>query len=164
VSPAVLALTPPASARASMRPSIAFRCEVAAHDLSGSREVLLAIYRGRSPRLAARWVRAAAHRLARLLCPDSEAPSLRNAPLVAVGPDVPRPDVELHAWADSDHAYDHALGVLTTGRVFMFTVTDCDARYSLRVYPLPTRRQAPSQAHVLARRPSRSPARGHRLP
>ncbi|MFB8774997.1 hypothetical protein [Streptomyces broussonetiae] len=53
-----------------MRPPVAFRCEAAAYDLSGSREVLLATYRGRSPRLAARWLRGSAHRFARLLSPD----------------------------------------------------------------------------------------------
>ncbi|MGW7363896.1 hypothetical protein ACWGI8_10810 [Streptomyces sp. NPDC054841] len=78
MSPAVLMLAPPTSARASMRSPIAFRCEATAHDLSGSREVLLATYRGRSPRLAARWLRAEAHHLARLLSPDPDALSLRE--------------------------------------------------------------------------------------
>ncbi|MGW0879034.1 hypothetical protein [Streptomyces sp. NPDC002671] len=158
MSRAVLMLAPPASARASMRSPVAFRCEAIAHDLSGSREVLLATYRGRSARLAARWLRAEAHHLARLLSPDPGAPFLRDAPLTTAGPDVPHPGAELRAWADSDHAYEHALRSLATGRAFVFTVTDYDARYSLRVYPLPTRRQAPPQAPVPARCPPHSPA------
>jgi len=158
VNPAVLMLAPPASARPPMRSPIAFRCEATAHDLSGTREVLLAAYRGRSPRLAARWLRAEALRLARLLSPDPEAVFLRDASLTAAGPDVPRPDAELRAWADSEQAYEHALRALATGRPFLFTVTDYDARYSLRVYPLPTRRPAPLQAPVPARCPPHSPA------
>lgn len=42
-------LAPPISARAFVRPPVGFRCEATAYDLSGSREVLLATYRGRSP-------------------------------------------------------------------------------------------------------------------
>lgn len=91
----VLMLAPPISARAFVRPPVGFRCEATAYDLSGSREVLLATYRGRSPRLAARWLRASTHRFARLLSPDVGALSLRDAPLLLAGPEVPRPDVEL---------------------------------------------------------------------
>ncbi|GHI02501.1 hypothetical protein Scel_08220 [Streptomyces cellostaticus] len=158
MSRAVLTLAPPASARASMRSPIAFRCEATAHDLSSSREILLATCRGRSPRLAARWLRAEAHRLARLLSPTPDALFLRDAPLTTAGPDFPRPDADLRAWADDDRAYEHALRSLATGRAFMFTVTDYDARYYLRVYPLPIRRQAPPPAPVPARCPPHSSA------
>lgn len=141
-------LAPPASVRPLMRSPMAFRCEATAHGLSGTREVLLATYRGRSPRLAARWLRAQAFRLARLLSPDPGAVFLRDAQLVTAGPDVPRPDAELRAWASSDQAYEHALRALAAGRAFVFTVTDYDARYSLRMYPLPTRRPAPPQPEL----------------
>lgn len=148
MSPDVLMLAPPTSARALVRPPVAFRCEATAHDLSGSREVLLATYRGRSPRLAARWLRASAHRFAQLLSPDLGALSLRDAPLILAGPETPRPDAELRAWADSDQAYEQTVIALAEGLAFVFTVTDYDARYSLRVYPLPTRqpRLPPSSA------------------
>ncbi|WP_228034719.1 hypothetical protein, partial [Streptomyces spongiae] len=134
-----------------MRSPIAFRCEATAHGLGGTREVLLATYRGRSPRLAARWLRAQAVHLARRLSLDPGAVFLRDAPLITTWPDVPRPDAELRAWAESDQAYEHALRTLAAGGAFMFAVTDYDARYALRVYPLPTRRQAPPQAPVPAR-------------
>jgi hypothetical protein len=158
VRPEVLTISPPAVVRNSTRSLLAFRCEATAHDLDGSREVLLATHRGRSPRLAGRWLRAEAHRLARLLSPDTEALTLRDAPLRATDPDTPRPDVELRAWAESDQAYEHALSALAKGRAYVFTVTDYDARYSLRVYPLAARRQAPGQVPVLTRCPPRSPA------
>ncbi|MBT2421304.1 hypothetical protein J7F01_35290 [Streptomyces sp. ISL-22] len=141
-----------------MRSPIAFRCEAVAHDLSGTREVLLATYRGWSPRLAARWLRAEAFRLARLLSPHPGAKFLGNAPLTTAGPDVPRPDAELRAWASSDQAYEHALRTLAAGRAFIFTVMDYDARYSIRVYALPTRRPAPPQAPVPARHPRKLPS------
>lgn len=150
VSTAVLKFAPPTSARAFVRPPVAFRCEATAYDLSGSREVLLATYRGRSPRLAARWLRASAHRFARLLSPDFQAPGLRDAPLLLANPEVPRPDVELRAWADSDAAYEQALRALAAGRAFVFAVADYDARYCLRVYPLPTRRPRLPQHPALA--------------
>ncbi|BCM68164.1 hypothetical protein EASAB2608_03498 [Streptomyces sp. EAS-AB2608] len=164
MSPAVLTLAPPASARAPMRSPIAFRCEATAHDLSGSREVLLATYHGRSPRLAARWLRAEAHRLARLLSPDPDARFLREAPLTAAGLDIPRPDAALRAWADDDRAYEHALRSLAAGRALTFTVTDYDARYSLRVYPLPTHRPTLPQAPAPARcpPPHSPPGKGRR--
>lgn len=149
--PAVLMLASPASARTSLRAPKAFRCEATAHDLSGSREILLATYRCRSPRLAARWLRAEAHKLARLLSPAPGAPFLRGAPFAAAGPDVPRPDAELRAWADDDGVYEHALRSLATSLPLMFTATDYDARYSLRAYPLSSRRPVPSEAPVPAR-------------
>jgi hypothetical protein len=150
VSPNALMLAPPTSARALVRPPVAFRCEATAQDLSGSREVLLATYRGRSPRLAARWLRASAYRFSRLLSQDLGSASLGNAPLILVGPESPRPDVELRAWANSDRAYEQALRALAAGHVFAFTVTDYDARYALRVYPLPTRRPRLPQHPALA--------------
>ncbi len=141
-----------------MRAPIAYRCEATAHDLRGAREVLLATYRGRSPRLAARWLRSEAHRLARLLSPPAEAAYLQDAPLTTAGPNTPRPDVELSLWASNDQAYEYALRTLAAGRAFSFTVTDYDARYSLRVYPLLTRRPSFPQAPFPAGGPPRTPA------
>lgn len=144
----VLTIAPPTSARAPMRSPVAFRCEATAHDLGGSREILLATYRGRSPRLAARWLRVSALHLSALLAPAPEAAYFQSASLVPTGPEVPRPDVELRALASSDRAYEQALRALAAGRPVAFTVTDYDARYSLRVYPLPTRRPAPAPPSV----------------
>lgn len=166
MSPDVLMIAPPASARAPMRSPVAFRCEATAHDLGGSREILLATYRGRSPRLAARWLRAFALRLAGLLDPTPEAAYLHSAPLIPTGPEAPRPDVGLRALANSDRAYEQALRTLAAGRPVAFTVTDYDARYSLRVYPLPTRRPAPAPSCVPAGCPPHRSTRAgrHRRP
>ncbi|WP_240509899.1 hypothetical protein [Streptomyces malaysiense] len=155
-----------ASVRTSVRSPIAFRCEATARDLGGSREVLLATYRGRSPRLAARWLRTEALHLSRLLSPDPGAMFLGDAPLTVAGPEAPRPDAELRAWAGGDQAYEYALRALAAGHAFMFAVTDHDARYSLQVYPLLARHPAPPGACVPGRHPSHSPAPAqvHHLP
>ncbi|WP_406013063.1 hypothetical protein OG520_11005 [Streptomyces sp. NBC_00984] len=110
-----------------------------AHDLSGSREVVLAFYRAASPRLAARWMRAEAQRLARLLAPEPTAPYLGSVLLVAAGPACARPDADLLAWASSNERYEHALRVLSSGNTYLLNVTDYDAQYSVRAYALPTR-------------------------
>ncbi|MFJ2892478.1 hypothetical protein ACIO53_41270 [Streptomyces sp. NPDC087305] len=124
--------------------ALAFRCEVTAHDLSGSREVILAYYRATSPRLAVRWMRAEAQHLARLLAPAPTAPHLRSVLLVAAGPTCPRPDADLLAWASSDAEHERALRILRAGKNYLLMVEDYDARYALRVYPLPTQSPAPA--------------------
>lgn len=130
---------PPTPARTLAPAAVAFRCEVTAHDLSGSREVVLAYYRATSPRLAGRWMRVQSRRLARLLAPESTAPHMKTAPLVAMGPNCARPDDDLLAWAGSDERYEQTLRVLSAGNSYLLSVTDYDARYSVRVYALPTR-------------------------
>ncbi|MGW7431879.1 hypothetical protein ACWGIN_20310 [Streptomyces sp. NPDC054861] len=161
----VMTHRPPAPPRPYAHAAVAFRCEVTAHDLSGSREVILAHYRADSPRLAARWVRGQAQRLARLLAPPPGAPYLQAAPLVATGPTCPRPDEDLLAWASSDERYEHALRVLGAGNTYLLNVTDYDARYSVRVYALPTRSR-PSQSPAPAGRRPYAPAGAgrHRKP
>ncbi|WP_229899599.1 hypothetical protein [Streptomyces capoamus] len=112
--------------------------------MSGSREVILAYYRASSPRLAARWMRAEAQRLARLLAPAPTAPHFRSVLLVATGPTCPRPDDELLAWAGSDERYEHALRTLQAGKDYLLSVADYDAQYAVRVYVLPTQSPAPA--------------------
>jgi hypothetical protein len=118
----------------------AFRCEVIAQDLTGSREVMLAHYRAASPRLAARWMRAEAQRLARLLAPDPSAPHWQAAPLVTTNLPCLRPDNSLHAWANNGERYDYVLWALGSGNTYLLNVTDHDARYSVRAYALPASR------------------------
>jgi hypothetical protein len=164
VSAAVGTYRPAPPVRPLRQAAVAFRCEVTAHDLSGSREVILAYYRAASPRLAARWMRAEARRLARLLAPEPRAPHLRSVLLVAAGPACMRPDVDLLAWASSDEQYERALRALSCGKDCFLTVTDSDARYCVRVYALATRK--PSQSPAPAGRRTHAPAGAgrHRRP
>ena len=165
MSAAVGTYRPPTPARPLRHAAVAFRCEVTAYDLSGSREVVLAYYRAASPRLAARWMRAEACRLARLLAPEPSAPYLESVLLVAAGPDCPRPDDDLLAWASSYERYEHALRVLASGNTYLLNVTDYDARYSVRAYALPTRNR-PLQPPAPAGRRLHAPAGAgrHRKP
>ncbi|MFD7106077.1 hypothetical protein [Streptomyces celluloflavus] len=148
MSAAVVTFPPSPSAHAPTRHRVAYRCEATARNLSGHREVLLATYRAATPRLAARWLRAEAQRLARLLAPEPSAPCLRGAPLVPTAAHAPRPDYYLLVWAGDDNQYDHALRILCAGNAYVLAVTDYDARYSVRVYPLPVQRapQTPAPA------------------
>ncbi|MFJ9869044.1 hypothetical protein [Streptomyces sp. NPDC101165] len=135
------------------------------HDLTGSREVILAYYRATSPRLAARWMRAEAQRLARLLTPEPAAPYLGSFLLVATGPTCPRPDADLLAWASNDERYEHTLRVLSAGNTYLLNVTDYDARYSVRAYALPTRSRASQNPASAGRRPYAPAEAGrHRKP
>ncbi|WP_432036985.1 hypothetical protein [Streptomyces cucumeris] len=166
MSAAVGTYRPPIPVRALRHTAVAFRCEVTAHDLSGSREVILAYYRAASPRLAARWMRAEAQRLARLLAPEPTAPHLQSVLLVAAGPDCPQPADDLLAWASSDERYEHALRVLAAGNTYLLNVTDRDAQYSVRACALPTRRSPRSPAPAPAGRRPHAPAGAgrHRKP
>lgn len=126
----------------------AYRCELLARSLDGTYEAILATYRAPTPRLAARWARDTAGRYAELLAPAPAADHLGGAPLIEAPPGGPRPDVTLHAWADSDERYEGVLRTLAADHPYAFTVTDYGARYSLRVCPLPARRPAPSPALI----------------
>ncbi|MGW5234520.1 hypothetical protein ACWEQU_20055 [Streptomyces nodosus] len=118
----------------------AYRCELLARSLDGAYEAILATYRAPTPRLAARWARDMAGRYAELLAPAPAAPYLGGAPLIEAPPEGPRPDAELHAWADSDERYDGVLRTLAADHTYAFTVTDYGARYEPRLDPLPVRR------------------------
>ncbi|MEV6329611.1 hypothetical protein [Streptomyces sp. NPDC051909] len=109
-------------------------------------------------------MRTEAQHLARLLAPDPSAPYLCSAPLAPADPVGPRPDDELLAWARDDAQYEHALHALASGEVYTLTVTDYDAVYSVRAYPL--RACSPSLLPAPAGRRSYAPARAgrHRMP
>lgn len=161
---APVAMHRPPSRPCVLRSAAAFGCEVNARGLSGSHEVTIAYHRAASPRLAARWMRAEAQRLARLLAPDPSAPHLRSVSLVPADPVGPRPAGELLAWADDDERYEHALHVLASGDVFTLDVTDYDAVYSVRAYPLRASRPSQPPAPVGRRAYAPAGAGRHRMP
>ncbi|MFD7102873.1 hypothetical protein [Streptomyces celluloflavus] len=134
----MLSLAPPATMRTPTQTTLAYRCETTATALFSTREILLAAYRATTPRLAARWLRAEADRLAGLLDPDPTTPALRNAPLFRTTSAVPRPADGLRAWARDADAYARTQCALAAGDAFLLTVTDYDARYAITASPLPT--------------------------
>ncbi|MFK0289928.1 hypothetical protein ACIQU6_05480 [Streptomyces sp. NPDC090442] len=136
-----------------------------AHDLSGSREVVLAYYRAASPRLAARWIHAEAQHLARLLAPEPAAAHLPSVLLVAAASTCPRPDDDLLEWASSDEQYERAMRVLASGNAYLLNVTDYDARYSVRAYALPIHSRPIQPPAPAGRRPNAPVEAGrHRRP
>lgn len=167
MSTAVLTLAPPGSAHTSARLPLAFHCAATAHDLSGTREVILATYRAPTPRLAARWMQAEALHLARLLDPHPGEPYLGRAPVLPTGPTCPRPHAYLYAWAQEPSQYEQALSTLATAESYRISVTDYDARYNLLAAPLlmppqPPRSPAPAGCQpspARAGRRRRKPAR-----
>lgn len=117
---------------------VGYRCEALATPLNDRRAVALAAHHARSPRLAARWLRGQAERLARHLDPDPFAPWLHAAPLVLTG-DTRAADV-LRTWVRDPIKYADAIQKLAARISYHLTVTDSDARYSLSAAPVPVRR------------------------
>ncbi|MFF2325812.1 MULTISPECIES: hypothetical protein [unclassified Streptomyces] len=96
-----------------------------------------------TPRLALRWLRGQAERLANGSDPDPDAapwipPSvLRAVPLsVAGAPDVLDAPTELRAWAADDRRQDEALQRLVAGAEFEFIARDETCWYGLTARPL----------------------------
>lgn len=139
MSARVLTPAPPASARPLTQTVLAYRCETTATGLTGSREVLLAVHRASTPRLAARWLRVEAERLARRFSLDPQSSTMRDAPLSIVDPTYPRPDDALRAWRHSETEYERAIRVLSAGDAYLISISDYDARYCLNAYPVPAR-------------------------
>ncbi|MEU3652000.1 hypothetical protein AB0E67_03970 [Streptomyces sp. NPDC032161] len=89
-----------------------------------------------SPRLALRWLRGQAERLANGLDPDPGTPWISRAALRAApssGPDAP---AELRAWAADDEHQGEALHRLATGAEFEFIARDGACWYGLTARPL----------------------------
>ncbi|QDY79814.1 hypothetical protein FQU76_28440 [Streptomyces qinzhouensis] len=91
-----------------------------------------------SRRLALRWLRNQAHRLADGLDPDPNAPWLRTVPGALVRLPSLRADVptELRRWCRDDQAYEDALSALTTRVPVMLSVADLWGSYTLAVWPM----------------------------
>ncbi|MET9656697.1 hypothetical protein [Streptomyces sp. NPDC006510] len=98
------------------------------------------VYLGRilvaTPRLALRWLRGQADRLASGLDPDPDAPWVPRAVLRTVPPCVADAPTELRAWAGDDERQDDALQRLATGAEFEFIARDEVCWYGLTARPL----------------------------
>ncbi|MEU5160439.1 hypothetical protein AB0G74_12620 [Streptomyces sp. NPDC020875] len=99
-----------------------------------------------SRRLALRWLRDQAHRLADGLDPAPNAWWARDAPGALVELPGPRTDVptELRRWESDDHAHEDALALLAAGSPVAFTVADYSGRYTLAIWPV-SRSLAPAK-------------------
>ncbi|MCZ2524639.1 hypothetical protein [Streptomyces sp. HB2AG] len=133
---------PVAARRAAVLGRDGYWCECAAVPLGPCRAVLLAGYRARSPRLALRWMRVQARRLAARLAPEPGAPWLRGAPLHAAparGPgSSPSPDPVsvLRTWQEDGDEQARALDEVSAGGLYLLPVPDDDVLYTLSARPL----------------------------
>lgn len=91
-----------------------------------------------SRRLALRWLRGQAHRIADGLDPNPDARWLSAAPGALVPLPNMRTDVptELRRWGADDQAHEDALAQLAAGEPVMFTVADYWGRYTLAIWPV----------------------------
>ncbi|MFE7425970.1 MULTISPECIES: hypothetical protein [unclassified Streptomyces] len=89
-----------------------------------------------SPRLALRWLRGQAERLANGLDPDPGAPWIPRAALRAVPPAERDAPAELRAWAADDKCRGEALDRIASGGEFEFVVRDGACWYRLTARPL----------------------------
>ncbi|MFF4523465.1 hypothetical protein [Streptomyces bluensis] len=125
------------------------RCEVVALPPDGTPPILLRVYTARSPRLAARWIRQEAHRLAQRLDPDPVAPWVPPTAWVPVG-DASAADY-LRAWAANDEWYTATIRRIADRTGVQVTVADQGVRYVLLAAPAPIRR-APQYPPATGRR------------
>ncbi|MFJ1640791.1 hypothetical protein [Streptomyces sp. NPDC088256] len=89
-----------------------------------------------SPRLALRWLRGQADRLANGLDPDPGSPWIPPGALRPVSLADPHVPSELRAWANDDERQVDALHQLATGGVVEFVARDRTGWYGLAAYPL----------------------------
>lgn len=142
-----------------------YLCEVYALPLNTSPMVVLSTHRTNSPRLAMRWLRTQALRLARALDPVPDAgpfPSaaLRPVPEEAVAAAGPR----IRQWAQDRTAYETHLRELRTGRLTSLVATDDQALYALTARPIPPRgTTAPRFGEATGAAESIPAASGHAL-
>ncbi|MFH0243259.1 hypothetical protein ACGRHY_12700 [Streptomyces sp. HK10] len=116
---------------------VRFWCELSASIPHRSSRIVLGLHLAPTPRLAVRWMREQAERVARALDPDPGAPWLPSACLHPVeaegGPD---PGGVLREWARAEAEQENALGVLREGWPYTVTAQDETAYYFLIAGPL----------------------------
>lgn len=110
-----------------------FWCEVSATSGDHSRAILLGSYRAKNARLAVRWLREQAAKIAHALDPDSGTWWLRNAPLREVPAALGKPDpaAALRQWRRSWPRQEEALSLLLRDELFAFVTYDETAYYCL---------------------------------
>ncbi|MFD7611018.1 hypothetical protein [Streptomyces sp. NPDC059828] len=120
-------------------------CEVVAYYPDGGMEWFLGGYRATSPRLAVRWLRGQALRLANALDPIPGMGPLPPEALQEANPKAPNPGHILRKWAGDQRAQDWQMAELVDGRSFavmsggpdrLMGHSDLDLYYALEVRPM----------------------------
>ncbi|MCZ7416902.1 MULTISPECIES: hypothetical protein [unclassified Streptomyces] len=108
-----------------------FRCEATAYALDHARTWRLGVYRTRTARLALRWLRDRATRIADALDPAPGLPWCPPGALSCATGDATEAAETLRAWRDGTAQQDTALAHLADGAVFTLTARDDAAHYVL---------------------------------
>lgn len=120
-----------------------FWCNVTAWPGDLSREIFLGGYQAATPRLAVRWLRGQAARLASALDPQpgtgwtqgEAAKTLRQLP-DRLPDDWPDPGHMLREWQHDDHRHEQVMAALLSGHPFALTTHDYSAYYMLSARPV----------------------------
>jgi hypothetical protein len=113
-----------------------FWCELSATPPDQSSRIVLGSYRAPTPRLAVRWMRGQAERVARALDPDSDASWLPSGCAHMVSPGDSNPGRVMREWARSLHEEEEALAMLREGWPYTLATCDETAFYALTAGPL----------------------------
>lgn len=110
-------------------------CELTGAPLVGGipgREFVLSVGRVGTPRLAVRWLRSEALRMAAAIDPKPDSAWLwdRDTEVCVAG-------AKLRSWANDWNAQGEAMEYLASGLVYVFTVFDLTSYYALWAKPSP---------------------------
>ncbi|MBW1602280.1 hypothetical protein JJV70_09185 [Streptomyces sp. JJ66] len=133
------------------------RCPATGDRPGGCDAWFLGGYRASSPRLAVRWLRGQALRLARALDPRPGTGPLPAACLHRTGPNSPNPGHILRTWAQDLRCQETHLLLLAAARPINITAGGPDSIYGLRdtdVYYSLTARPLPVEASTSRKIPS----------
>ncbi|URN13208.1 hypothetical protein LUW77_21810 [Streptomyces radiopugnans] len=113
-----------------------FWCELSATPPDQSSRIVLGSYRAPTPRLAVRWMRGQAERVARALDPDPGASWLPPGCAHVTSPGTLNPGRVMREWARSPHEEEDALAMLSEGWPYTLAACDETACYALTAGPL----------------------------
>ncbi|WP_344632962.1 hypothetical protein [Streptomyces glaucosporus] len=115
-----------------------YRAEVVAEGPVNGTTVAVPLGRHSAPnrRLALRWLREQARRVADGLDPDPAAPWIPDGTLARVPERLPDAPAELRRWCEDDARQRAASELLAEGLPFHFAVADHTGSYALRAWPV----------------------------
>ena len=115
---------------------VRFWCELSAAPPDQSSRIVLGRYRAPTPRLAVRWMRGQAERVARALDPDPGASWLTPGCAHVASPGTLNPGRVMREWARSLHEEEEALAALRESQPYTLSACDETACYALTAVPL----------------------------